>query len=195
MSDFRHGSNGASSKQPEKYADLPVSIVIPLYNESQIMWQNLESLATFFNRLVGQGNWLFILVDNGSRDRTPELVRGAIERWPRSHAVNLTEPNYGAALKAGLASAATKWVYLLDIEQWDLPFLAWAWKHRNAYDLFIASKRADPCINEQTPYRRVLSCGLNGLLQLFLQFTGTDTHGPKLLNNVALHEIAGACTL
>jgi hypothetical protein len=41
----------------------------------------------------------------------------------------------------------------------------------------------------------LLSCGLNGLLQLFLQFTGTDTHGPKLINNVELHALAGACTL
>jgi len=195
MPTFQPGSNGSTSEHFETIPELPLSIVIPLYNEAQIMWQNLENLAGFFNRLVGEANWFFILVDNGSKDSTPELVRTAIDRWPRSHAVHLTKPNYGAALKVGLASADTKWVYMVDIEQWDLPFLAWAWKHRQSYDLFIASKRADPYINEQLTYRRILSCGLNGLLQLFLRFTGTDTHGPKLLNNAALRSISGACTM
>ena len=86
-------------------------------------------------------------------------------------------------------------LYLLDVEHWDLPFIAWSWRQRNSYDLFLASKRADPSINEQRPYRRLLSCGLNALLQLFVQFSGTDTHGPKLLNNVVLRSIANACQL
>jgi glycosyltransferase involved in cell wall biosynthesis len=175
--------------------DFPVSIVIPLFNEERIIEDNLASLANFFDRLLGPRNWLFILVDNGSTDRTPELVRAAVERWPLSRVVNLAEPNYGAALKAGLRAATTKWVFMLDIEQWDLPFLVWAWNYRSYYDAFIASKRADPSINHQEPYRRLLSCGLNALLQVLFGFTGTDTHGPKLLNRVALQSIIEVCQL
>ena len=172
-----------------------VSVVIPLYNEQAIIDQNLETLAAFCDEIVGAGKWLFILVDNGSKDSTPAKVRAAMERWPLSRAVNLLEPNYGAALRAGLNSASTRWVYMLDIEQWDLPFMAWSWINRDSYDVFLASKRSDPTLNFQTPYRRFLSTCLNGLLQALLGFSGTDTHGPKLIDRQSMSELIALCTL
>jgi glycosyltransferase involved in cell wall biosynthesis len=144
---------------------------------------------------LGTGSWLFILVDNGSTDGTPRLVEEAIERWPLSRGIRLTDPNYGAALKTGLWAATTKWVFVLDIEQWDIPFMTWAWANRASYDLFIASKRADPTINFQRPYRRLLSAGLNAMLQVLFGFSGTDTHGPKLLNRQSLETMIRACVL
>jgi glycosyltransferase involved in cell wall biosynthesis len=178
-----------------KFDDFPVSIVIPLYNEQTIIWENLEALASFYDRLLGAGNWLFILVDNGSTDATPRWVTAALDKWPLSRAIHLADPNYGAALKAGLQSASTKWIYLLDIEQWDLPFLVWAWGNRNCYDLFIASKRSDPTLNHQQTYRRLLSAGLNAILQFIFGFSGTDTHGPKLLNWLSMEAIINKCDL
>jgi glycosyltransferase involved in cell wall biosynthesis len=175
--------------------ELPVSIVIPLYNEESIMMENLQALANFFDQLLGCGNWFFILVENGSTDATPQLAQTAINRWPLSHSIQYPTPNYGAALRMGLRAAKTKWTYLLDIEQWDLPFMTWAWTNRTFCDLFIASKRADPTINFQQSYRRLLSAGLNGALQVLFGFSGTDTHGPKLLNCRSLEPIIRACVL
>jgi hypothetical protein len=172
-----------------------ISVVIPLYNEERVLEENLTALATFFDSLVGGGKWLFILVDNGSTDATPAKVKAALERWPPSRAINLPAPNYGAALRAGLSGARTRWVYLIDIEQWDLPFLAWSWANRTSYDLFLASKRADPTLNFQDPYRRFLSCCLNGVLQGFLEFSGTDTHGAKLIDRPSLEPIIECCQL
>jgi glycosyltransferase involved in cell wall biosynthesis len=172
-----------------------LSIVIPLYNEEGTIEGNLTRLAEFFDSLVGAGKWLFILVDNGSTDTTPAKVRNALEHWPPSREIRLSRPNYGAALRAGLTTARTRWVYLLDIEQWDLPFIAWSWVNRNSYDIFLASKRADPTINFQQPYRRFLSCCLNSVLQGFLEFSGTDTHGPKLINRPSLEGIIQVCEL
>lgn len=98
-------------------------------------------------------------------------------------------------MRAGLLQATTRWTYLLDIEQWDLPFLAWSWMNRDSYDLFLASKRSDPTLNYQTAYRRFLSTSLNGLLQALLGFSGTDTHGPKLMDRTALDSIIRVCSL
>jgi glycosyltransferase involved in cell wall biosynthesis len=175
--------------------ELAASVVIPLYNEEQILRQNLAILAACFDRVVGAGKWHFILVENGSTDATSDLVDAAVKRWPPSQAIHLKESNYGTALKTGLRAAAAKWVYIVDIEQWDLPFIAWSWRERTRYDVMMASKRADPSISRQQYYRRLLSCGLNGLLQLFVQFTGTDTHGPKLLAREPLKPIIDACEL
>lgn len=176
-------------------ADLPISVVIPLFNEQEILAENLEILAGFLDRLVGRGNWHFLLVENGSTDSTADMVKAAVKQRPGSRAIFLPTANVGKAFKAGLQAATTKWVYIIEIEQWDLPFMAWAWKNRDSYDLLLGSKRADPTLNHQEPYRRLLSCGLNAVLQLFFGFTGTDTHGPKLVNREALADIIERCHL
>jgi len=173
----------------------PVSVVIPLYNEQNILRENVEKLAGYFDAVVGHGRWYFLFVENGSTDSTPALADAVAAKRPPSRVIHLTNPNYGEALKAGLRGTTTKWVYIVDIEQWDFPFIAWSWKNRNSYDALIASKRADFTICHQHFYRRLLSCGLNGLLQVFTQFTGTDTHGPKLLNRLSLQSIIAACEL
>jgi glycosyltransferase involved in cell wall biosynthesis len=173
----------------------PVSVVIPHYNEQDILNQNVETLAGFFDAVVGRDRWYFLFVENGSTDLTPTLADAIASRRPPSRVIHLPKPNYGVALKAGLRAATTKWVYIIDIEQWDFPFIAWSWKNRNAYDTLIASKRADFTICHQQFYRRVLSTALNGALQVFTQFSGTDTHGPKLLNRVSLQSIIDACEL
>jgi glycosyltransferase involved in cell wall biosynthesis len=178
-----------------RVADLPVAVVIPLFNEEAIVTQKLEEIAEVFDSFIGEEHWFFVLVENGSMDKTPQLVEEATRRWPQSYAVTLTEPNYGAALKAGLRSVKRKWAYTLDIEQWDAPFIAWSWKHRQSYELFIGSKRGDPTLNDQAPYRRLLSCGLNGVLQVLMQFSGTDTHGCKLIDCDSLRSIIDACQL
>lgn len=176
-------------------AEMPVSILIPVYNEEAVLNANIAALSNYFDDTLGSGNWLYLFVDNGSQDDTPKLLRDAVRRWPLSRVLTLQNPNYGAALKAGLRAATTKWVYMLDIEQWDLPFLTWAWNNRHHYDLFIGSKRADPTLNFQPPYRRLLSAGLNAVLQVLFEYSGTDTHGAKLVNREALHEIIENCQL
>lgn len=174
---------------------LPVSIVIPLFNEQSVLMANAEALASYLDGAIGPRNWFYILVNNGSSDETPALLRHIVERWPLSYVINLEQPNYGAALKAGLRAATTKWVYMLDIEQWDLPFMTWAWHNRHQYDLLMASKRADPTLNLQRPYRRLLSAGLNVALQVLFGYSGTDTHGPKLINRDSLDAIIAKCEL
>jgi glycosyltransferase involved in cell wall biosynthesis len=187
--------SNAALKREMREQGILVSIVIPLYNEAATIESNLEALAGCFDRVVGPQNWMFVLVDNGSTDSTPKLVEVAAVRWPTCRGIRLCKPNYGEALKVGLRSAMTKWVYLLDIEQWDLAFIEWAWRHRACYDAFMASKRADPTINQQHAYRRLLSWGLNCVQQILFQFTGTDTHGPKLLDRESLGSIIAACQL
>jgi hypothetical protein len=53
----------------------------------------------------------------------------------------------------------------------------------------MGSKRADFTINQQQGYRRVLSWGLNSILQTFLGFVGSDTHGQKFLYLPAMRPV------
>jgi Glycosyl transferase family 2 len=176
-------------------AELPISIVIPVFNEQAVLEANAKALASYFDGAFGSGNWMFVFVDNGSSDATPTLLRSFIGLWPLTRVITLPKPNYGAALKAGLRATTTKWVYMLDIEQWDPPFMSWAWRARNHHVLFVGSKRADPTLNFRQPYRRLLSAGLNVVLQILFRYTGTDTHGQKLINRASLGPTIAKCGL
>ena len=170
-----------------------ISVVIPIRNEEAILWQSITAIAPVFEKLFGIQNWKFILVDNCSTDSTPVILKRICEAWPLTSIVFEREPNYGAALRAGLSAVDTPFAHVIDLEQWDIPFIVWAWKNRCNHDLFIGSKRADPTICHQPPYRFFLSWGLNSILHLFFGFTGTETHGPKLINMETVGPLIDIC--
>jgi hypothetical protein len=90
-------------------------------------------------------------------------------------------------------SVDTPWAMIVDVEQWDIPFIYWAWANRERYDVFLGSKRADPTLNRQSFYRNLLSWGLNSLIQLLFVFPGQDTHGPKLLRMGVIGDLLPLC--
>ena len=175
--------------------DIQLAAVIPVLDEEDVLWANAQSLADLFDSAVGQGQWQFIFVDNGSRDSTPRILDRICARWQPSFSVYEQEHNYGKALRAGLAAARTPWVHTIDIEQWDDPFFRWSWRNRERYDLFIGSKRAEPALNHQSRDRKLLSWGLNALIRTFFGYDGSDTHGPKLLRMAAMRPILQDCRL
>lgn len=175
--------------------ELILSVVVPILNEEERLWGNLSEVANMLDTTIGKRKWKFILVDNGSTDTTPMIIERITRQWPPSYSIYEVKQNYGAALRVGLSRVDTTWAHTIDVDQWDIPFLKWAWKRRYEYDVFIASKRADPTICHQPTYRKFLSWGLNALLQLFFSYTGSDTHGPKLLNIDKLRPILDKCFL
>lgn len=172
---------------------LQFSVVIPLFNEEAILESNVLTLSQHLDTIVGHGRWQFILVDNGSTDQTPKIIDRILDKYPLSISVHEPTPNYGRALRTGLTRARTPYVHLCDIEQWDIPFLAWAWALRDKHDLFIGSRRSDPTISRQPRIRYILSWGLNTLIQFYFGYMGTDTHGPKLINFAKLRPLIESC--
>ena len=174
---------------------MKLSIVIPLYNEESILWNMSAMIAEGCDKIVGKGNWEFVFVNNGSVDRTQEILDDISKKWESTRFVHVDKPNYGKALKAGIEASGTDLIHIINIEQWDMTFLAWCWDNRDVYGLILGSKRADPTTNHQGFYRRILSWGLNSLLDIFFDFPGADTHGPKFLNKRKLKNILDACVM
>ncbi|MCB0046011.1 MAG: glycosyltransferase family 2 protein [Caldilineaceae bacterium] len=92
-----------------------LSVVIPALNEEDgikdIMLRVLETrgeLAT-----VGISNLELIVVDDGSTDRTPNIVKALPGARLIRHPANL---GYGAALKTGYAAAKGEWIGFLDAD-------------------------------------------------------------------------------
>ncbi len=92
---------------------MDLSIVIPLYNEEESV-EALHREVTAAAEKLGR-EYELILVDDGSRDATPEKLRQICERDPRVKAVRFRR-NYGqtAGLQAGFDHARGRVVITLD---------------------------------------------------------------------------------
>jgi glycosyltransferase involved in cell wall biosynthesis len=172
-----------------------LSIIVPVFNEQDILWKMSETLGDHLDRIVGQDRWKYIFVDNGSTDKTPQLINEIKQKYTQSQSLLLDHPNYGDALHAGLIAADTDYAFIINVDFWDDVLLDWCWKCRGRYDLVLGSKRADTTLNKQNKYRQTLSWGLNLVLQFFFGFVGTDTHGQKFIKMEKMRPIFSACQM
>lgn len=83
------------------------TIIIPAYNEEQGIGQTLKDLFTF------NPNFKVIVVNDGSADRTAEVVRSFPQVKLIHHKKNR---GYGRSLKTGIESANTKFVLTYDAD-------------------------------------------------------------------------------
>ena len=92
-----------------------LSVVIPAYNEEGGIQSIMERVLAVREPLreVGIDHLELLVVDDGSSDRTAELVRAQPGATLVQHAKN---GGYGAALKTGFAAAQGEWVGFLDAD-------------------------------------------------------------------------------
>lgn len=92
-----------------------LSVVIPVYNEELAIELSLKAIREELTR-TGK-TWEIICVDDGSRDRTLEVLSAVSAADPRVHAVPLAR-NFGkeAAMSAGLEEARGRAVVLMDAD-------------------------------------------------------------------------------
>jgi glycosyltransferase involved in cell wall biosynthesis len=175
--------------------DTHLSVVVPIFNEESILMRMAERLAPHLDDIAGPGRWQFVLVDNGSTDNSSTICDQIVTRWPGSAKINLPRPDYGDALYHGLINATGPWAFIINADFWDVPFMRWCFRTRGSYDLVMGSKRADVALNRQHRYRKLLSWGLNVILQTVFGFVGSDTHGLKFVYLPALRPIFSECVM
>ena len=102
-----------------------VSVIVPAYNEEMVIEATLQSLLA-----SDYGNFEIIVVDDGSADRTSEIVREKFSGEPRIRL--FTEPNAGKAnaLNFGLRYASGEIVIALDADTLFAPGAISALAHR-----------------------------------------------------------------
>jgi glycosyltransferase involved in cell wall biosynthesis len=122
-----------------------VALVIPVFNEAAVLPELFTRLGALFN--AGHGcTWRAVLVDDGSRDQSAELIRSQVTRDPRFELVELSR-NFGfqAALSAGLAHArGVDAIVTMDADLQDppevIPELVAAW--RGGAEVVRAARRS-----------------------------------------------------
>ena len=128
-----------------------LSIVIPFYNEEE----SIEKVCDEVHHILSceQGlTWELVMVDDGSKDRTPQIMDGLAQRYKNFLAVHIS-PNSGqsAALQAGFDAAKGELIATMDgdgqNDPRDIPLLLRALKE-SGKDMIcgIRWKRADNMI-------------------------------------------------
>jgi dolichol-phosphate mannosyltransferase len=118
-------------------------VVVPAYNEAG----NIEALYDEVSRVLDETGsaWQFLIVDDGSRDATPDILAQLRAADSRVHYLRLAR-NFGlqAALAAGLAHAPGDAVVIMDADLQDdpgaLPAFVRAW--REGADVVYAVRTA-----------------------------------------------------
>ncbi len=91
---------------------VPVTILAPAFNEEAVIEDFMKGVLG-----VAEPDWELLIVDDGSTDRTPELVRD----WARDHseirvATHPLNRGVGAALATGFAAAAGDVIVTVDAD-------------------------------------------------------------------------------
>lgn len=175
--------------------EIQLSIIIPCYNEADVLLSLSEVLSLFLDNVVGENIWQFVFVSNGCTDNTQNVLSKIYDQWPNTSNVFLDKPNYGFALRKGLEKAEGKWALIINVDFWDKNFISWAWGKRQAYDLILGSKLGNPFLDKRPKYRKFLSFVLNFILQAYFGGVVSDTHGQKLLYLPKIRPILKTCVM
>jgi glycosyltransferase involved in cell wall biosynthesis len=91
-----------------------VSVIIPTYNAEKFISETIASVMT-----QTYPDWEIIAVDDGSIDRTPEILRKYAEKFPQKIRV-IVQKNSGVSVARNTGIAASKGEYLAFLDHDDL---------------------------------------------------------------------------
>lgn len=144
---------------------MEVSLTLPCYNEEgnikEVASKACTLLALFADTPEGTSKYEVIIVDDGSTDRTPDIIAELIEENPNIRVIHHdVNKGYGAAVSSGLKNSKYKYVCFVDSDgQFDLAEL------KKLIDLIPDN---DIVIGYRTirndPFYRILNAKLYGLL-------------------------------
>lgn len=147
-----------------------ISMVLPAYNEEENIARAVRNADA---ALAATGlECELIVVNDGSRDRTGEILRELAPEYPRLRIVEHS-PNqgYGGAVRAGFAAATHEWVFQSDSDnQFDYGELARLVELASGNDAVVGfrSPRRDPWL------RRFNGWGWNLLIRLLFGYVVRD---------------------
>ncbi len=133
-----------------------LSIVIPAYNEEKRLPGTLQKIDEFLSKQDYSAEVL--VVENGSTDRTAEIVRDFSKEHPQFKLISIKERGKGIAVKTGMLAAQGEYRFICDADL-SMPieevnkFLP---PTLEGYDVAIASREAPGAHRFNEPWYRHL---------------------------------------
>lgn len=137
-----------------------LSLMMPAYNEEEILPLALEEAVAALNAQVK--NWECVIVDDGSTDRTPEILAELSAQEPRIRVVtNSPNRGYSQALIRGFHACRLDVVFYTDADaQFDLMEMG------RLYPLIAdADMVAGFRVGRQDPWFRLITSGVYNVIQ------------------------------
>lgn len=141
-----------------------LSVILPAHNEEQIIEQTVTDVLAFLQSAIQDFD--VIVVDDGSTDRTGDILARLASQQPRLHVI--THPvnrGYGAALVSGFQAVDKELAFFMDSDgQFDIHELARFFPYVDQYDAVLGYR-----INRQDSWVRLLNAwGWKILVRLVL---------------------------
>jgi len=118
---------------------------MPVYNEEACVEAAVDEIRTFVLDAVNDSR--LIIVDDGSKDRTGEILDHLALADGRITVVHQPNSGHGGAVRAGLNQATGQFLFLVDSDR-QIPLEAFAnfWKEAAEFDLVmgVRTNRQDP---------------------------------------------------
>lgn len=166
-----------------------ISVLIPAYNEAEILE---GTVTTVIDGLRGLGfdRYEVIVCENGSTDGTLPLALRLARELPSVMVVSLSDPDYGAALRAGFLAARNDVIVNFDADYYDMDFVGRAL--REDADIVVAAKSLADSEDTRAFLRRGASRTFGWFVRNMLKLRVTETHGMKLFHRSATQHLAMA---
>ena len=174
-----------------------LSIIIPAYNEERRLPDSLPQVIDFVQQQPYPTEVL--VVDDGSADKTADIVRAFQEEAPFISLIQVTHGGKGHAVKAGMLRATGEYLFLCDSDL-SMPigevskFLPPVLEH---YDVAIASREAEGAQRFDEPaYRHLMGRVFNTIVNMLAVRGIQDTQaGFKCFRRPAAHKIFNLQTI
>ena len=94
-----------------------ISFITPVYNEEQNIARMLRNLFSVLNQHP-EWNWEVILIEDGSRDKTREVLQEEVKKYPNTQLI-IHEKNQGytRSLKDGLLAASGQYLMYIGADE------------------------------------------------------------------------------
>jgi glycosyltransferase involved in cell wall biosynthesis len=120
--------------------NLEFTIVVPCYNEESAIEQSVELLE---QTLASNGSHEVLIVNDGSTDRTAEILEAKAKDYPNVRVVHHeVNQGYGAALKTGIRRANGEFIAIVDADG--------TYPYDRLPDLMAEARTADMVVGART---------------------------------------------
>lgn len=153
------------------------SFIFPIHNEEDFLFFRLNKFIQFAKSRYKK--FEIILVENGSSDKSWQIIEYFQEKFDFVKAYSLPYTSYGLSIKLGINSSIGEKIFILNVDYFDFDFIEKADNLLNSTDLVIGSKTLADSHDDRSFVRKVVTRLFNVFLRFFLNYRGTDTHGIK----------------
>ncbi len=170
-----------------KRAGVSLSVVIPVYNEQDILAETVATVVGEFRSADAVSRFEVVVSENGSSDGTRAVARDLAARYPEVLLLESDVADYGAAMRDGFRAAGGDFIVNFDADYYDFEFV---WRALDVdADIVVAAKGIAGSVDTRVVLRRIVSRGFSLFVRRLLDLRTTETHGMKLFRRAAIEPL------